>query len=520
MIMGWWLCSRRRGQVEGVLTRFDPRFWTVNFPRPMMASVVSIAHDALRVDAVFYRRGDLAGLIWEAEDRLDHPLFAYETRRDFRDCVLKFRWRSGGIIPLDQINGPTLTIEGRDAAGNPRAWYVRLWNYAVGDPEDAAISIDFADVVGGYTLPAEADAVWAGDVDRLFISLVAPGYAAGDETAFTSGVDGWAEISDIVVDGPGAVLAIGDAVAPEHGLRLAGGYDDSYNVTPARLLRNAWQLGYRGDLVHYVGMSHFFRLAPEGEALLVSLAGGALNGPCAAWHADFFARAKALDYRPVVSLSYELFAAHCWDDWKQRDHSGAPGLTGWEPPSALLSPAHGGAMAYLQAVARAFCALAGGAGLAVRFQVGEPWWWTNSGGRICLYDATAIAVLPAHDAITDIRAALDADQIAALDAAGALLAASTAALVAAVRMDHPGAEALLLVYLPTVLDAAAPHAKRANVPIGWARPAFDVLQLEDYDWVVAERTTATARGVAATTARLGYPIGEQHYFSGFVLRPD
>jgi uncharacterized protein (TIGR02217 family) len=176
-------------------------------------------------------------------------------------------------------------------------------------------------------------------------------------------------------------------------------------------------------------------------------------------------------------------------------------------------------MSYLQAVGRAFAYLARVAGVPVRFQVGEPWWWVTPGRRLCLYDAAASAVLPAHDSIDDVRAPMDAPQIAALDAAGALLAASTAALITAVRLDGP-AEALLLVYLPTVLDAAAPELRRANVPLGWASPAFDVLQLEDYDWVTEGRAGQTGRGVAVASARLGYPEGAQHYFSGFVLRPE
>ncbi|MBK9009401.1 hypothetical protein [Novosphingobium sp.] len=46
----------------------------------------------------------------------------------------------------------------------------------------------------------------------------------------------------------------------------------------------------------------------------------------------------------------------------------------------------------------------------------------------------------------------------------------------------PGAaEAPLLVFLPSVLDPAMPEARRANVPSGWASPAYDRLQLEDYD---------------------------------------
>lgn len=512
------LHDARTIQEADVISRFDPAYWTVNFPRPMMAAATTIAPDALRVDCVFYRRDDLAGLIWEAEDRHDHPLLAYETRRDFRDCVLTFRWRSAGLMPLDVVNGPVLTIEGRDAAGQPRAWYVRLWNYAQGTPEDARVWIDFADVVGGYLLPGEADPVFAGDVDRMFLSLVPPGY---DEAGgmLPSPAEAWAELSEIACDGAGATIAIGDVVAPEHGLSIASGYDDSYHLTPERLLRNAFQLGYRGAFLHYVGMSHYFRLAASGGALFVGEAGGALNVACAAWHADLARRAKQFGWDVIWSLSYELFDAHCPEDWKQRAADGTPALTGWVPPSTLLSPTHGGAMAYLQAVARAFMAIGSAAGLAPKFQVGEPWWWTAPGGRPCLYDASAVAALTPAD-IPSLHAPLDQAQRDTLDRAGAALAASTAALVAAVRGDHPECETHLLAYLPTVLDASAPEAKRMSLPVGWAAPAFDVLQLEDYDWVTAGDTASSATGAALATARLNYPVAAQHYLSGFVLRPE
>ncbi|MEG3172914.1 DUF2460 domain-containing protein [Sphingomonas sp. ZB1N12] len=516
--MAHWLCSARTVQVEGGVSRFDPRFWTVDFPRPMMACVVTTGPDALRVDAVFYKADDLAGVIWEAVDRFDHPLLKYETSRDFRDCRLRFRWRSSGVMALDAINGPTLTIEGRDAAGVARSWYVRLWNYAVGAPADAVVSLDFAAMVGGFELPEDSDPVWAGDIDRMFVSVVPPDYSGAD-VSLSAPREGWVEWTDLVCEGPGAVLAIGDAVVPEHGVRIAGGYDDSYNLTPARLLRNALHLGYRGSITHYVGMSHYFRLEGAGGGFYVSATGGVLNVACAAWHRDFAARARALGFDVIWSLSYELFDAHCWGDWKQRTADGSPALTGWEPPSTLLSPAHGGAMGYLQAVARAFIGIAVAAGLAPKFQVGEPWWWVMSDGRPCFYDASAVAAF-APVAIPNIRRSKTPAQIVTLDAAGVCLAASTAALVAAVKTVAPGCVSHLLTYLPTVLDAKAPEAKRANMPVGWASPAFDVLQLEDYDWVTAGDSASSAEGVAVAFARLGYPVERQHYLSGFVLRPD
>ncbi|HEY0013900.1 MAG TPA: DUF2460 domain-containing protein [Allosphingosinicella sp.] len=507
--MPYCLAAPGSAQTLGTVKRFDARYWTVDFPRPMMASVVTTGPHSLRIEAVFYRADDLAGLIWEAEDRHDHPLLAYETSRDFRHCTLRFRWKSTGLVPLDAVHGPTLTIEGRDAAGSPRSWYVRLWNHAEGTPENAAVTIDFGDVAGGW---AGDDAVWAGDVDRMFVSLVAPGYS-GAAAPLPAPAEGWAELSEISCDGSGSVLAIGDGLLPEHGLRIASGYDDSYHLTPARLLRNALALGWRGLINHYVGMSHYFRLDADLKVT------AALNGPCAAWHRDFLARAEALGFEVILSLSYELLDAHCPDAWKQRAQNGEPALTGWSPPSALLSPAHPGAMAYLRGIALAFAGLAAEAGQRVRFQVGEPWWWVMPDGRICLYDAAALAALQPV-AIADMRAPLGTAQTATLDAAGALLAASTASLCAAIKAEHPEAETLLLAYLPAVLDPEMPEARRANLPTGWASPAFDVLQLEDYQWVTEGRGARSRAARADAADRLGYPLDRQHYISGFVLRSE
>ena len=520
--MAFWLASRREGQDSDWIQRFDPRFWTVNFPRPMMASVITTAPDALRVDATFLRQGDLAGLIWDSVDRFDHPLLAYDTDRDYSRTTLRFRWRSGGILALNAVNGPTLTIEGRDAAGVARTWYVRLWNYATGTPADAQIALPFSALAGGYLLPAQADPVHPAAIDRMFISLVAPGYVANSVVPLVAAAEGWAELSGITCDGRGALLPIGDVIVPPHGLAMATAYDDGCNQTPARLIRGVRQLGYRGSILHYVGMSHFMRLALSGADFLVPATGDPLCAPARAWHGDFFARCKAAGFAPIASLSYELLAQHCPADWQQRAANGDPARTGWDPPSALLSPANSAAMSWLRGAAAAFVTLMKQAGIVVRFQVGEPWWWVMADGRICLYDTAAKAALGGNPpVIADLRQPLTAPQTALLDQAGALLAASTAALRDAVRTAAAPAasEVLLLAFLPGVLDPAMPEVRRANLPIGWASPAFDRLQLEDYDWLTSGADAHRRAAYAAMNARLGYPAAAQDYLAGFVLLP-
>lgn len=520
--MAFWLADKREGQESDWIQRFDPRFWTVNFPRPMMASVVSTAPDALRVDCAFLRRADLAGLIWESADTLDHPLLAYETQHDYAAATLSFRWRSAGVIALDQVNGPTLTIEGRDASGLPRTWYVRLWNYAQGTPEDAAIVLPFSELIGGFDLPADADPVWPGAIDRMFISIAPPGYDGASGDPLPAEVEGWIELGEIRCAGARAMLEIGDIAIAPTGLAIATGFDDEGVQTPARLLRNVRALGYRGSVIHYVGMSHYFRLLAVGDGFLAGSTDDPLNTPTRAWHAAFFAECARLGFSPVASLSYEVLAQHCPASWMQRDLNGDPALTGWVPPSSLLSPANPQAMAWLQRVAAAFAKIMREASVSVRFQVGEPWWWTYADGRICLYDDAARVALDDPPAIADMRAPLNADQTALLDRAGALLAQSTADVVAAARdaVAPDPLESLLLVFTPTILDPATPEALRANLPLGWASPAFDRLQVEDYDWLTTEAASRRLDAYALVNARLGYPPQEQDYLAGFVLTPE
>jgi uncharacterized protein (TIGR02217 family) len=519
-----WLATATDQQRTKWVKRFDPRYWTVDFPRPMMAAVTT-AGDTLVIDVEFLRRNDLAGIIWESVDRWSHPLLALETARDYRDTTLTFRWQaSGDVLPLDAVNGPVLTIEGRDAGGAARGWYVRLWNYAVGDGDDAVVTLDFNTLSGGFSLPGEADPVWAGDIDRMFISLVAPDYD-GSDTPLAANARGRVELAGLGCDGPGSMLLAGDAFVPPHDLRIAGGYDDSYNQTPERLLEAMFALGYRGPLVHYVGMSHFPGLVRDaGEARYLADPGAPVCAPALAWHRDFLARAAALGFAPIMSLSFELLDQHCPDAWAQRTSSGARAATGYTPPSSLLSPARTEAMAWLQSVAAAFAGLAAAAGLASRFQIGEPWWWVGPDWRPCLYDAATTALYTAETglvapAIADIRLVGNAAETAWLDWCGGLLGRATLALRDAVLAAVPGTQTLLLFYAPQVLNGAAPELIRANLPLQWANPAFDVLQLEDYDFVTLGDVGGQARARAAIRDRLGYPLGKQHYFSGFAVMP-
>jgi uncharacterized protein (TIGR02217 family) len=512
--MNLWFTRPDAKIVRTHVKRFDPVHWTVDFPRGTVASIVTTpdAH-GLSVQCEFLRKGDLVGLIWDSEDRFAHPAHARETRRDYSHCQLTFHWQSSGVIALDALNGPTLTIEGMDAGGNPRSWFVRLWNYASGTPTNADVAIDFDALDGGFGLPTDADRVDPTRIDRMFISLVAPGYIEGSQEMFAESVQGSVAITNISCDGSGSVLAINDAVVPEHGLRIATAYDDLYNVPPERIVQAVERLGYRGVISHYIGMSHYFGLTGAGELDPART----LNSAALAWHRDFARTAKARGYELIWSISYEILDMFCPAAWKQRAYDGTQALTAWDPPSTLVSPANSTAINFLKSVAARLVAISQEAGLQPQVQIGEPWWWVKPDGAFCLYDDAAKASLGGNPvAIPDVRGPLTASQMQLLDAAGALLASSTAAIAGAVKGAAADAKTLLLAYLPTVLDPDAPELRRANLPLGWARPAFDVLQVEDYEWVTSGRSGSRDAAYAQVEARLGYSVSDQHYFSGFV----
>jgi uncharacterized protein (TIGR02217 family) len=516
--MAIWFTRPGAPVVQGWVKRFAACDWTVDFPRGAMASAVTTENErGLTVEAHFLRKGDLIGLIYESEDRHSHPARGRETRRDYSHCKLSFRWKSTGLIALDAVDGPTLTIEGRDEAGQPKSWFVRLWNYANGSPTDAVISLDFDDLAGGYALPADADPVWPKDIDRMFFGLVPPGYVAESEELIGAATHARLELSEIKCDGSGSVIAVGDAWAPEHGFNACTAYDDMYHLSPKRVVRAVEAAGFRGTINHYVGMSHYPAIGPDG---LVDPA----QEMCVAareWHRDFALAAKARGFGLIWSLSYELLDMFCPAAWKQRAHDGEAAATGYEPPSTLLSPANAEAMGWLGRIAAQLVGVAVEAGIEPQFQVGEPWWWVRGDGAICCYDDAARAALGGDPAvIADVRGSLSTAQKTVLDQAGALLSSSTASIFTAAKAAAPGTKTHLLAYLPGLLDPAAPEVRRANLPVGWAKPAFDVLQLEDYEWVTGDRRSLREAGYQTVEQRLGYAPAEQHYFSGFVAGAD
>lgn len=598
----------------GAIRRFEPAWWHVDFPLPMMATVVTIGPDALRVMAIFRTNRDLMGLIWPTEDGLDHGLYAWPRRKDHRGITLEFDWLSSGIRAMDRLQSVTLTVE--TYAGPTH--FVRIWNYrTAGTPDDCHIRMVLDDTTkSGFF--ADALVPWH-DVKRLFLSLqpeqagrgncslaspepsgattlsinvgdagpidpgdrifilglaaeqpfltvtstttgpvqtvtvqeplatlggfaVAAGAEVFVETAEAEPIPGSGsgaggeqeavvEIMNISVTGPNSMLPMELAPREPHALRMADGFDNAYPLTPERIVEQVWRLGYRDFYVLFMGISKFHALTwDEAEGrYIVDPAKPVLNAPTAQWIDDLFARLRAKGYRIIISLSFEILNRFMPSDWMQRDHAGNPGLTGWQPPSSLIAPTVPAALAWLRDVYLDLLGRVAAVGGDIAFQIGEPWWWDGSFGSQAphIYDATTMAAYMSATgaAVPEPKLTLIFGQPAAqhlpyLSWCRDRLGVATGWLVAEIRAVFPDAVSHILLFSPQLLREGAPLLKMLNLPVeDWKFPAFDILQIEEYDRVIEGDFAFSRKTWGLATAILGYAHDRIQYFAGFNLLP-
>ncbi|GER07177.1 hypothetical protein GCM10007972_18030 [Iodidimonas muriae] len=588
----------------GTIRRFEPAWWHVDFPLPMMATVVTTGPDALRVMATFRTNRDLMGLIWPTEDTIDHGLYAWPRRKDYRGIVFEFDWLSAGIRSMDRLQSVTLTVE--TYAGPTH--FVRIWNYATaGTPDDCHIRVVLDETTksgffagtlvpwhdvkrlffslqpeqagrGNCTLAAQAPAgatfltINVGDAgpiepgDRIFILGLAAEQPFLTVTSSTTGpvqtvtvaeplatVGGFTvaagaevfvetrdaepigeqeamvEIANISVTGPNSTLPVELAPRAPHALRMADGFDNAWPLTPERIVEQVWRLGYRDFYVLFMGISKFHALSwDEGEGrYIVDPAKPVLNAPTAQWIDDLFARLTAKGYKIIVSLSFEILNRFMPAAWMQRDHAGNPGLTGWQPPSSLIAPTVVAALAYLRAVYLDLLGRVAVAGGEPAFQIGEPWWWDGSFGSEAphIYDATTMAAYTTatgaavpEPKLTTIFGQPAAQHLPYIQWCRDRLGAATAWLVAEIRAVFPAAVSHILLFSPQLLREGAPLLKMLNLPVeDWKSPAFDILQIEEYDRVIEGDFAFSRKTWGLATAILGYPKDRIHYFAGFNL---
>ncbi len=350
-------------------------------------------------------------------------------------------------------------------------------------------------------------------------------------------------VTNITVSGSNSTLAQDTRPEPANTWGMTDGYDNAYNLTPEFCAERTYTLGYRGDYVLYTGISHFhnfsrttgvfdtnvkWRLHTEGERV---------NRPTKLWLADFATHLKARGFELWISVSYEILKAIMPPEWIQVSATGGTSTTGWYPPSGLVEPTSEEGTRYLANVATEWLAVCVANGLPPKYQIGEPWWWDGSysDGKPCFYSQTTrnkyymdtgrTAPTPFLETTSPDAATLALHR-PYLEWLGQQLGWSTNTQMDIVRRAFPSVKSAILVFTPQVLNPASPVNAIVNLPpkAQWGASSFDILQIEDYDWVTGDYDHAIGdrwelmKGTwDMALNHLGYPLSRIHYFTGYNL---
>lgn len=520
------------------IDRFAPLYWRIDGPRSMSFAITTYGNG---FEAYFISRksNDFCGIIWDSEDKKDHHYLGYATNKDYTNCIWTFDIELSATMPVlnDPQRAATLTVEGRNAAGANVVYYIALFNYANNpSSRSASITINWNTVKAGFG--ADQD-VYIQDIDRIFFGgitssydgIAIPGGGTNPPTVFSTPIISYIRMTNSVISGSNSKLAINKISVPPHDVGISTSYDDHYDLNPDRIIENIHQLGYRGWINHYVGMSTYPSRYWDvsQQRFIFPVAGGSeplVNEASAKWHLKLALACKSKNYRLIQAVSYEIFSEYARLDWTQRDWNDQYGRTGYTPPSYFISHSHVTAMNYLRQVFVEFATIANTAGLAIYMQIGEPWWWFNGDGKPCIYDnqtkldfnaATGLSMAD-FGTINSTQTGAPYDQMKTF--LRDRLGESVQSCRTAVRNAFPSAKVCVLFFLPSILDDSVGIMKTINYPqTQYSFPNFDFMMTEVYDWIITAQLDKSYEAMERPIYELGYHKDDVQYLAGFVPDP-
>ncbi len=523
-----YLVTQQPASVGGTITKFQPAYWEIDFNTGMNATLVTTSSNSLRLRAIFRTSNDLVGVYWRSVDKWDHPLFAYRPSFDYTNCVLDFDISFPTSMPAmsDITKGLTLTV--LDQGNNP--YYVFVHNYQTsGGDYSGHIHLDFNTVKGGInndvTIP------WS-RIESMFFGFTTTYYNDSPAHPLSGDIHADVTFTNITVTGSNSTLGIGNSALAAHELCAADGFDDGYPQTPERIINQLVSLGYRNQIIMYLGFSHYESLSYVSGNLQVDNTKPYINEPAQQWITDYVTRMVAAGIPNFCcSVSFEILASFMPAGWYQEDYAGNQAHSGWSPPSSFMSPCSTAGQTFLQNVAVAFVGLARAAGATTTFQVGEPWWWDGSFGGTgpCIYDGNTTALYTAQTGLpvpTPYISSIYSDYSSPAQQNYAnwlqqQLGTATLNLRNAVKSAYPGTACRVLFYTPQILDPSSPLFGIINFPkTQWAYPAWDKVQVENYGVVTIGNLPLDLQTLNLPQQILGYPPSQAEYFSGFNLLPS
>ena len=511
---------------------FHEDYWYINGPRSA-SFCLTTSDNKIEIDLIARKANDLVALIWDKDDYFQHVALKRESISDFTGGTLEFDLSvSGSIPPIDsETAGAVLTV----IDGNDNSYYIRLWEYS--DKASASschVTLNFDNVKGGFE--QDINIPW-NNVSRVMLSVLSTSFDAENFNNLVTPESGKIVIENISSAKGGSpwVMGVNSVSLAPHRIGMCTAYDDSYYVSPKRIIDSLYSLGYRGTINHYCGMSHYYDkkwssveyrfkvVADNTEAPTYNL----INLAAKKWHTSLAEQARDKEMNLLFSISYELFSEACPFEWTQRDWNDQYAATGYTPPSYMLSPCIDEAMDWLQSIFVEFATILDNCDLPVIMQIGEPWWWWNGSTRApCIYDYPTRVKF-------NSETGLFAPEIPTIDAVHLKgtpydefkaflkkeLGNSTLAIRDAIKTAFPNSRVAPLIFLPSIADESVGIMREINFPKReWEYPAFDFIQTEVYDWLVRQSYKKSISAFYTPLDLLGYEASRVQYLGGFV--PD
>ena len=526
--------------------------WTINNNFESSAAITSESTTDFTVTGTFRTKQDLVGIYWNSEDLITHPYISYGKRTDYRNVVLEFDYEMEGCKDFSYDDLENYPVSVTIAGGNGETYYFNMFNFI----SNGHATIPFNNLViragGQYrnaageliTVPdGQTKKVDASDIKFVMLVLIPENYDPNTVHPTTyhimENVDFTCEITNIEVTN-GAICEEHIPLAP-HKYRICEGYDDFYNLNPHRVCKEMRKLGYTEWCDLYIGASHFYEKSGTVNDVIDASAFNhtrtekmvldktvPLNKAFIAW-LDCYSRELLANDCPNLVVSVSMENLQCPQSWRQKDCNGNYAITGWVPSTFFYSPCNSEVAPYMQSVSEACLDIVVANGMQPILQMGEAWWWWNENDRPnqppCFYDlATRNKYhsefgknIPEYTSSWDAN--YDADMMFWLNKQLCEYSDSLRAVVKSSKYSKGLYMALFFPPSVTDVDRVPAMMQDANYLKDAYNPnKLDVLQIEDYDWVIWE---SPHHKEAYTIGQdLGFPEDRLHYFGGFVQYPE
>lgn len=528
----------KQTDADAVYTLFRGDCWTINNNFESSASITSQSSTDFRVTGTFRTQNDLIGIYWNSKDIIDHPYISYGERSNYTNVALDFDYEMTGAMDFSN-NVISITI-GTNAG---ETYYVKMNRFI----NDGHFHLDFnhltllpgntyINAAGEPVTVSEETPVPVNNIKFIMLVLVPQNYVENiSQYTIMENADFNCQISNITVTN-GTICNEHIDLEP-HPYRLCEGYDDFYNLNPYRVCREMRKLGYVEWLDLYVGASHFYeKSGTPGDTInatvfnhtrtekMVLNKNVPLNKAFIAW-LDCYSRELLRNDCPNLVISVSMENLQCPTDWRQRDVNGNYALTGWVPSTFFYSPCHPEVAPYMQSVSQACLDIVVSNGLQPILQNGECWWWWNENDKPqqppCFYDDSTKQkylsetghTLPEYS--SSHEKGYNRTMMQWLNQQLVQYSDKLREVVKSQRYNKGLYMALFFPPSVTDVDRVPKMMREVNyLKDAYSPNKLDVLQLEDYDWVIWE--SSHHEEVYTLGQELGFTEDRLHYFGGFV----